>query len=1098
MQDRRENRAPMEHKGPIAWMTRNSVASNLLMIGLIAGGAIVGSKVKQEVFPEFDLDLISVAVPYPGASPADVEQGIVLAIEEQVRSLDGIKRVTSSATEGVGAATLELELGADPNKALADVKSAIDRITSFPEDAEEPSVSLASTRKEVISIVVFGPLSEEILRQAAEKVRQDLLNKKNITFVELDGVRPREISIEVSQENLRKYRLTLPQIARQIDRLAVELPAGGVKTDSGEILVRTAERRDLGRDFESLPILTTADGTEVRLGSIATIVDGFQENDVAATFNGQPAVLVKVYRSGDQTPIDVSDTVLSYMAKVEANGLMPPGVHVATLNDSSVIFRDRIDLLLRNAGLGLILVLLVLGLFLNIRLAFWVTMGIPISFAGSLLLMPVLDVSINMISLFAFIITLGIVVDDAIVVGENIYEMRQRGMGRMSAAVHGAQQIARPVTFSVLTTIVAFAPLLVVPGTTGKFLRVIPQIVICVLTISLIESLFVLPAHLGHRSSGFTALKRFFLWPIMPSVRQPLAELTEDEPDPPPGKVIEFLEAPQRRFSAGLEWFLQNIYGPFLSRALVNRYFVVACGLSILIATGGFLKSGRLAFTFLPKTDSDVIIIQAVLPFGVPVADSQVIKDRLEAAAYEVLDKHGGSSMSDGVFTLVGQQLRSRGFSGSDSSSGQSHLAGAFVFLVPSNQRDFSSAQFAEEMRTAFGDTSGLESLTFKYSTGPGSGTPIQVELAHNDIGVLEEAAEDVAEALGTYAGIKDIDDGFSKGKPQLDFKVTELGQSLGLTAEEIGRQVRGAFFGAEAFRQQRGRDEVRVLVKLTEAERHSEFALENLILRTPSGGEVPLSAAADVTRGYANTTIRRAEGRRIVVATADVVPGIGNAAKVLTSLRREILPQIEANYVGLTYSFEGQRRSREESLSALASGFTLALIAIFALLAIPFRSYLQPIVIMFAIPFGIVGAVIGHVLMGFDLSLISIMGIVATAGIVVNDSLVLIYATNDLRDQNYRAFDAVRFAAIRRFRPILLTSLTTFFGLVPMILETSVQARFLIPMAISLACGVMFSTVMILVVVPSFYLILEDGIRLFVGMPEDALETYPEIPQSS
>ncbi|MBX2811095.1 MAG: efflux RND transporter permease subunit [Myxococcales bacterium] len=1075
-------------------MTRNTVAANLLMLGLLAGGWFVGSQVKQEVFPEFDLDVINVGVPYPGASPAEVEQGIVLAIEEQVRSLDGVKRVTASAAEGAAGVTIELELGVDPNKALADVKSAIDRITSFPEDAEEPTVSLLSNRREVIAVAVYGPQSEEVLRQLAERVRAELLLDPNITYVELYGTRPREIAIEISQPTLRRYGLTLQEVARTIDQLAVELPAGAVKTAAGEILVRTAERRNLGVDFENLPIVATAEGASVSLGMIASVRDGFQDNDVAATFNGQPAVLVNVFRSGDETPVEVADAVKAYVAQITERKELPPQIAVTTLNDDSQIFRDRIDLLLRNAYLGLILVLLVLGLFLNLRLAFWVTMGIPTSFAGSLLLMPLMGVSINMISLFAFIVTLGIVVDDAIVVGENIYEMRQQGLGRMEAAITGAKRITGPVMFSVLTTITAFAPLLFVPGPSGKFFRVIPAVVICVLTISLVESLLVLPAHLAHKGQLYSAIRRFFLWPIMPSVRTPLIVAHENEIVSSDSRgIIHFLETPQRRLSSALQIFLVRYYTPAVQWVLVNRYLAAATGMAILIATVGYVRSGRLEFTFLPKTDSDRITAQAVLPFGAPVDDSLVVKDRLEQAAQSVLRDWGGEPVYDGVFSLVGSSLSRGGRSnGSAQSGGQSHLTGVQVFLVPSDERSFSASAFAREWRTRAGEIAGLESLTFRYSTGPGGDNDIEVELSHNNINVLEAAAEEVAEALSSYPGVKDIDDGFSRGKPQLDYKLTPQGRSVGLTAATVGRQVRDGFFGAEALRQQRDRDEVRVRVKLTEAERGSEYALENLILRTPNGGEVPLKEAATVERGYAYTTISRADGRRVVSVTAGTVPGVGNAAKILESMRVEIVPEIKARYEGLDYSFEGQNRRRQETLGALGSGFPLALLVIFALLAIPFRSYVQPIVIMAAIPFGLVGAVIGHVLMGYDLSLISIMGLVATSGIVVNDSLVLVHAANAFKVSGVRVFDAAVMASVRRFRPIILTSLTTFFGLIPMIAETSVQARFLIPMAISIAFGVMFSTVIILLLVPAYYLILEDGIRLLFGMPEEADQTYP------
>ncbi len=1084
MQDRHDPRR--YGTGPIAWMAQNPVAANLLMIVLIVGGLVVGSQVKQEVFPEFDLDFVSVAVPYPGASPAEVEQGIVLAIEEQVRSLDGVKRVTASAAEGAGGVTVELEVGTDPNKALADVKSAVDRITSFPENTEQPTVSLVSNRQQVVGLAVYGDVGEEVLRQVADQTREELLLAPEISYVELSGNRPREISIEIPQENLRRLGLSLPMVAQLVGQLALELPGGGVKTSAGEILVRTAERRDLAADFENLPIVTSPDGAAVTLGMIAEVRDGFEDNDVSATFDEKPAIMVNAFRSGNETPTGVAAAVRAYVERAGAEGRLPPGVKLAVLNDSSKMLAERFDLLLRNAQLGLVLVLIVLGLFLDARLSFWVTMGIPISFLGALLLLPASGVSINMISLFAFIITLGIVVDDAIVVGENVYEMRERGMDRMSAAISGAKQISVPVTFSVLTTIVAFTPLLFIPGTSGKFFGVIPTVVICVLAISLVESLLVLPAHLGHRGNMGAALVRFFLWPFSPSVRKPLPPLGDDDPDPPKGPILRAIEAPGRRFSALLEWVIDRSYRPSVRFAIRRRYLTVAVALAVLVATLGFLRSGRLPFTFLPKTDADRITAQATLPFGSAVESTERVRDHLEAAAQRAIDRFSPEAV-EGVFTLIGGKVAA-GFGPMTASPGGTggHMTGVQVFLVPSDQRDFSAGQFASAWREEAGEVPGVDTLGFVFATGPGAGAAITVELSHSDVPTLEAAADEVAEALRAYPGVKDIDPGFSNGKPQLDLEITPVGRSIGLTAEDVGRQVRAAFYGAEALRQQRGRDEVKVVARLPEAERRSERDIETLMLRTPGGGEIPLFAAAEVNRGFSYTTIRRAEGRRVVTVTADVVPGVGNASQVQASLAAEVMPEVLSRYAGLTYNFEGDRRSQAETLEALALGTPLALLGIFALLAIPFRSYLQPIVVMSAIPFGLVGAVLGHVIMGYDLSLISMLGVVACSGIVVNDSLVMVHAANAYRAEGHSVAEAVKLAGARRFRPILLTSLTTFFGLAPMILETSVQARFLIPMAISLGFGVMFSTFIILLLVPALYVILDDAVGLVLRMPDE------------
>ena len=1034
-------------KGAVAWMAENSVAANLLMLFLMIGGLLFVLQAKQEVFPEFELDIVSVSVAYPGASPQEVERGIVLAIEEEVRGLDGVKRVTSSANEGSGSVRIELLLGTNGNKALQDVKSAVDRITSFPQDAERPVVSLASLRRAVISLVLYGDLEEEVMRLLGEQVRDELLQLPNITVVQLGGVRPPEIGIEVPQANLRAYNLTLEGIASEVSRAAVELPAGGVKTQGGEILLRTAERRDFGSEFADIPIVSRADGSSVSLSEIAEIIDGFRDTDQSAKFNGKRSVRLTVFRVGEQTPIDVSNTVKAY--RDDLVDRLPGNIGVEVWDDRSEIYRDRISLLLRNAGLGLVLVLTSLGLFLEPRLAFWVTMGIPISFLGAFLMLPAMDVSINMISLFAFIVSLGIVVDDAIVVGENVYEYRQRGMSTFRAAVDGARDVMVPVTFSILTNIAAFTPLFFVTGTMGKFFRVIPATVICVLVISWIESMFVLPAHLGHQRPPKSHGVRAFL------IRQ------------------------QQRVSRGLEWAIRTLYAPVLRLALRNRYLTMAIAVAILVVTVGYVAGGHINFRFMPKVDTDVISVGATLPYGVNVEETESMEKRLYAAARNVLERHGGDAVCRGIYSQIGSMSSGGHGPDSGSSGSGSHLCQIQVFLVPTAEREFTASDFANEWRQEAGEIPGLESLLFDYSTGPSGGASIDVELSHSDIDVLESAAAELAESLRTFAGVKDIDDGFAGGKPQMDFKIKPEARSLGVSASELARQVRSAFYGARAFRQQRGRDEIWVMVRLPEDERRSAHDVEGLMIRTPTGGEIPLMEAAEVIRGRAYTVIKRAESRRVVDVTADTVVGVANPGKVLETLRQEVLPGLLDRYPGLQYSLEGEQREQQESLGSLWMGFVMAQFAIFGLLAIPFRSYVQPLIVMTAIPFGIIGAVGGHLIMGYELSIISMMGIVALTGVVVNDSLVLVHYANTIRHESSIIFNAVVRAGIRRFRPIMLTSLTTFCGLAPMIFETSVQARFLIPMAISLGYGVMFATLIVLFLVPSLYLIVEDFKRI-------------------
>ncbi|MDJ0840321.1 MAG: efflux RND transporter permease subunit [Acidobacteriota bacterium] len=1047
-------RLPKSLKGPIAWMAANPVAANLSMVILIFGGLILAQGVKQEVMPEFQLDVVTVSVPYPGASPAEVEQGILLAIEEQVRSLDSIKKVTSVASEGMGSVRIELVEGSDGNKSLQDIKNGVDRITSFPQDSERPVVQLITNRREVISLVLYGDFEEDILRGLAEQVREELLNSDQITTVEMNGVRPIELSIEVPQENLRAYNLTLDQVAAAVRRTSVELPAGGVKTRGGEILLRTDERRDYGLEFADIPVITRADGTQVLLKDVANIVDGFRETDQAAFYNGKPAVQIRVFRVGKQKPIDIAEEVKAYAADLDTR--LPEGVGVATWYDASEMYADRVDLLTRNAGLGLLLVLIVLGLFLEIRLAFWVTMGIPISILGAFLIIPNVGVSINMISLFAFIITLGIVVDDAVVVGENIFEMREEGYSRLEAAIRGAKGVAIPVTFAVLTNIVAFAPMLFVPGVSGKFFKVIPLITIAVFLVSLFESLFILPAHLSH-----------------------------SKPTPEHG-FRGLLRRGQKRFSGGLDKLIRKAYQPVLIAAVRNRYLVVAVGIAVLMLTVGFVGSGAIKFSFLPKIEQDLITVNARLAFGSPAQDSRDVAAKLEAAMREVVAENGGDDILRGVLVQVGAGMASVGGppAGGGVGSG-SHLAGVSVYLVPSDDRPVSTTEFTRQWRARLNDLAGLESLTFNYSTGPSSGPAVTIQLIHQDMYILEQASGELALEIGNYGGVKDLNDGFTPGKPQFDFKVKPEARTLGITSADLGAQLRNAFYGARAFRQQRGREEIWIMVRLPEEERKSEYHINKLLIRTPMGGEIPLHEAAVLERGRAYTEITRTDGKRQVSVTADVNEAEANANEIVSDVLANVVPGLLAKYPGLSYSLEGEQRDQQESLASLGKGFMIAMMVVFALLAIPFRSYVQPLVVMSAIPFGFTGAVIGHYIMGFNLSLISLMGIVALAGVVVNDSLVMVHRANENRkDMSPRR--AIISAGMRRFRPILLTSLTTFFGLAPMMFETSMQARFLIPMALSLGFGILFSTLIILLLVPSLYMIVNDLVRLYSKKPED------------
>lgn len=1014
-------------RGPISWMVHNRVTPNLLMIFLLLGGLFMTTRIKQEVFPEFDLDMVTVRVAYTGASPEEIEQGIILAVEEAIRGLDGVKELTATASEGSATVNAELEEGVDQQKVYQDIKQEIDRITTFPEDAEEPQVTLATHRREVLAIDLYGDVPEMALRETADQVRDRLLQNSDITQVDLAGVRDYEIHVEVPQARLRAYGLTLAGIAQTINNASTELPGGSVDTAGGDILLRMKDRRDWAKEFARIPIVTTADGSVVYLEDIANVREGFEDSDQSAAYNGHRCIGIDVYRVGDQTPMGVAGAVRKAMGDIERD--LPSGIAWNISHDQSEVYQQRLELLLKNGFMGLALVLVVLGLFLEFKLAFWVTMGIPTAFLGSLLFLPVMGVSINMISMFAFIVALGIVVDDAIVAGENIYEYQQQGMGFSKAAILGARDVAMPIAFSILTNVVAFLPLSFIPGVMGKIWKIIPLVVITIFLISWAESLLILPGHLAHAKRRLAA------------------------------RPLNWLQCRQQGFTRQVARFINRVYGPFLDLCIRWRTLTVSLCLVALIVVISYAFSGRIGMILMPRVESDQAEVTAVLPVGSPMDKVEAVQKRLSVAMEKVADENGGDRLLKGIFSKIDEnQVEMK------------------AYLTDSGVRPLSTGQVTRLWRQKLGPVTGLESILFESDGGgPGSGAALTVELSHSDIHVLDQASSALANRLAGFANVKDIDDGYTPGKQQLDFSITPEGQSLGLTSAEVARQVRNAFTGAEALSQQRGRNEVTVRVRLPESERTSEYNVENLMIRTPAGSFVPLLEIADVQRGRAYTTISRRDARRTVTVSANVEP-IGETGQVQAALNSTILPELARTYPGLAYGYQGKQADMQESMQSLIGGFVLAILAVYFLLAIPFRSYTQPLIVMIAIPFGIVGAVLGHLLMGYNLSLMSMMGIVALSGVVVNDSLVLIDYANRRRREGTGPMEAIRVAGLRRFRPIVLTTLTTFGGLAPMIFETSRQARFMIPMALSLGFGILFATVITLILVPCLYLLIEDA----------------------
>lgn len=1034
--------SPIPKKGMLAWMAQNPVAANLLMLFLVLGGLAGALTTKQEVFPEFEIDLVTVSVPYPGASPLEVEQGINLAIEERLRSLDGVKEVRSNAYESMGVIRVELLRGANPDQVLADVKGEVDRVTTLPQETEEPVINLIRLRRDVVSLVISGDQPLSTLHEIGERARMDLLAKKGVTQVDMSGIPPLEISVEIDREQLEQHELTLRQVADTIAQSSLELAAGGLETANGELLVRVADRRQRGHELASLVVKTSLSGGEVTLGEIATITDGFEDRDRYAFFNGKPAVRLTAYRVGDQTPKGVAKTVRDYADKLRKD--LPGNIEVSIWSDKSEVLQARIDLLAKNALMGSFLVLGILALFLDLRLAFWVALGIPISFLGSFLFLSPSDVSINMITLFAFIVTLGMVVDDAIVVGERIFSLISEGIPGQKAAIQAAQELAAPISFAIFTSVAAFAPMLFVPGVMGKIFKMIPTVVIAVLLISLLESFLILPAHLSHTHRQ----ERPRFW------------------------IARVFLAMQTLVNQGLAWVTTWFYRPLLKLCLRYRYITMALGVCLLIGTAGVVKSGRVPFNFFPQLAGNEVRFEVQLPYGAPIQETKNIQTQVEKALNKTLNEYQAQDKQRGIFTDLGAATMIGGDRGGAEGS---HFLSVRVLLVPSDERDFDSDTFAKSWEKNAGTIVRADAVLVSAATGPGAGSAISLLLSHPDNEVLNEVSVKAEQLLRDFPQLNNISNQYSSGKPQMSYSLDPSARALGLTASNVARQLRDSFYGAQAIREQRGRNELKIMVRLPEHQRSSEYDLENLRIQTPAGAKVKLGEVAQLTRGRAATSIMRENGHRTLTVSAELKAGVKSPRPVLDALNAGKLDELKKAYPGLEISFSGAQREQAETFGSLQVGLVLALFAIYALLAIPFRSYIQPVIIMAVIPFGIVGAVLGHILLGYSLSMLSIMGMVALSGVVVNDSIVLIDAVNRRRAAGDLATQALITGSISRIRPILLTSLTTFFGLAPMLSETSVQARFLIPMAISLGYGVLFATVVVLVCVPAMYLIVDD-----------------------
>jgi len=1040
--------------GIISWFTRNGVAANLLMATIIMAGVFtVAYRVPLEVFPDFAIDRITVNMPYRGATPSEVEEGVVIRIEEAIQDLEGIEEIISTSSEGVASVMIEVDSSYDPRELLDDVKNRIDAISTFPAETEKPIMNVAQRSSRVINVVVSGNLSERELRLLGEQVRDEIANLPGITQVALKAVRPYEISIEVAENTLRRHGLSFDQITRAVRNSSLDLPAGAIKTRGGEVLLRTKGQAYVQEDFEKIILLTREDGTRLTLGDVATIRDGFEETPLLARFNGKQAVMIDVSRVGDQNAIHLAQTVKDYIA--EAQSRMPPGVELSYWQDRAKIVKSRLNTLTDSALVGGFLVFLLLTLLLRFSLAFWVCLGIPVSFLGAMALMPFMGVTINIVSLFAFILVLGIVVDDAIVVGENIFTHLQHNEDPVEASIKGAQEVAVPVIFGILTTMIAFIPLLMIGGNRGKIFFQIPAIVIPVLLFSLVESKLILPAHLKHLKVGRVDRKkmnRFAQW--------------------------------QRKIADGFEYLILTYYKPLLAVAMKRRYLTLSIFIGVFILFLGVVMSGRIRFTYFPRVQSERATARLDMPLGTPAEITASHVDRIEAAAEKLRNKYVDPQTGENVIEHILATIGGESFGGGRGGGrgGQSHKGEVVFQIVPPEDRssEVTSIQLVSEWRKLIGVIPGAEELNFRAEIGRG-GDPIDIQLTGSSFEDLSEMVKVVEDRLQQYPGIFDITNTFQDGKQEIILAIKPEAEHLGLTMSDLARQVRQAFFGQEAQRIPRGRDDVRVMIRYPEDERRSLANLETMRIRTPEGIEVPFSSVAEAQMGRGFSSIRRVNRNRTINIKADVNKKEANLAGIKEDLT-QFLPRIVSQYPGVNWSFEGEAKEQRESFGSLYSGAIFVLFAIYAMLAIPFKSYMQPLIVMSVIPFGLVGAVLGHLLMGMNLSILSIFGMLALTGVVVNDSLVLVHYVNSRRKENMTLEDAVRTAGVARFRPIILTSLTTFAGLSPLILEKSTQAQFLIPMAVSLGFGILFATCITLVLIPINYLILEDIKRVITA----------------
>ncbi len=1037
-----------ERSGPIAYMASNGIAANLLMMGIIAAGLVSLTGLDREAWPITPFYHIEVSVAYPGATPEEIEESIVVKIEDQVSGLDDVKAVKSVAAQGMASVRVQMDFRTDMDRALDDIESAVNRIQSFPAGAERPRFREMDNRMSVMRLIVHGDISERSLKELAYRIEDELTALPSVSQVEVSGVRNYEVSIELPLHRLRALGLTLTDVANAIRRSSLDLSAGSINTRESQVRVRTLGQSYDQQDFEEIPLLSGRDGTVVRLGDIAKVRDGFQEADLIVRHQNHPALFVEVYRAGGEQVMDVATTVREHIAN-EVIPALPDGVGITMWNDESQVYEERANLLLKNGLLGLVLVVIALSLFLQVRLALWVALGLAVSAAGALAVMMAFDVAINTISLFSFVLAIGIIVDDAIVVGEHIQYERNRGTPGVAAAIRGVRRIKVPLTFAVLTSVVAFVPLLFIPGGVGDVWRALPIIMIAMLLVSLVESLLVLPNHLSHL------------------------------PGPewvPTNAFDRFFSRLQSRVDAQLNRFVRGPLDRALRFATDWPAVTLAGAVAMLVLSISLLPAGIVPMTLADDVEGDIATVVLEMPDGATASRTYEVAGELEAAGRRVIERLSRDRPADappllsGVTVTVGLGSRLEGgLNPEPTLNPQANIATIEFKLLGAQQRRISTGEVVQAWREEVGVLPYVRGITFSGEIFT-LGNPVEAVLSHPDPERLARIADSVVAGLHGVEGVYDIRSDHAPGIPEVQLEMRPEARTLGLTLQELAGQVRAAFFGAEAVRVQRGREEVRVYVRLPEEERSSITDIEGYLIRTPGGGEVPIISAAALSQGVSPSALRRRDGQRVVTVTADVDASVISSDEANDILAGSILADLAATFPGLTYTFGGEQQQQLESLDALYRGFAVALIMIFMLLAIPLRSYAKPFIIMAVIPFGFIGVILGHWILGVALSAVSFMGIFGLSGVVVNDSLVMI----DFIDQKLSDGTAPKTAIVEgakgRFRPIMLTSVTTFLGFMPLILERAIQAQFLIPFAASLGCGILFTTAILMMVVPALY----------------------------